>query len=238
MGLRVSELDGKLAAERPPSTSRPRPIAPAPPVARPSGSTPPASPFRSALIDLCFERGFAALTIDDLCRRAGLGRAAFKQRYSDLEDCFFQIAREELRRYHHRAAAARSGLGEWRSRLRATAYALYRFLDEDERLRRFTVVDVRAAGERPALLLGEEIEALFDLIDEGRAEPTAPPTLTRATAESLAGGIFNEIYVAAGHRGPMPREEEIVPKLMYSAVLPYLGETSAREELVIPPPPG
>jgi AcrR family transcriptional regulator len=195
------------------------------------------SPFRAALIDLCFERGFADVTIEGLCRRAGLDRTAFIERYADLEDCFFQICRGELERYRARAVAARAGAGEWRARLRATAYALYRYLDEDERRRRFTVVEVRAAGERPALLIGEEMEELFDLIDEGRAEPTAPPTLTRATAESLGGGIFNEIYVVAGHPGPMPSEGEFVPKMMYSAVLPYLGAASAAEELRIPPPP-
>ena len=173
---------------------------------------PAASPFRTALIDLCFERGFAAVTVEVLCHRAGLDRAAFEERYADLEDCFFQICRGELERYRRQAAAARAGLGDWRARLRATAYALYRYLDEDERLRRFAVVEVRAAGERPALLIGEEIEELSDLIDEGRAEPTAPPTLTRATAESLGGGIFNQIYLAAGHAGPMPPEEEEVPE--------------------------
>jgi AcrR family transcriptional regulator len=195
-----------------------------------------ASPFRAALIDLCFERGFAALTVEDLCLRAGLGRAAFRERYGDLEDCFFHICRAELRRYRRRAAAARAGLGEWRHRLRATAYALYRFLAEDERRRRFTLVDARAAGERPKLLLEQEIEALFELLDEGRDEPTAPPTLTRATAESLAGGIFNELYLAAAHPGPLPLEAELVPEIMYSAVLPYLGPASAAEELEIPPP--
>jgi AcrR family transcriptional regulator len=196
-----------------------------------------ASPFRAALIDLCFERGFATLTVEDLCARAGRDRAEFDDLYSDLEDCFFEICRAELRRYHRLAAGARAGLDEWRARLRATAYAFYRYLGENERVRRFTVVEVRAAGERPALLIGEEIEELFDLIDEGRAEPTAPPTLTRATAESVGGGIFNGIYMAAGHEGPLPPEGEVVPSMMYSAVLPYLGVASAAAELEIPPPP-
>jgi AcrR family transcriptional regulator len=196
-----------------------------------------ASPFRTALIELCFERGFAVLTVDDLCRRAGLDRFAFEELYGDLEDCFFQICGAELRRYRRLADAARTGLSEWRARLRATAYALYRYLDEDERLRRFTVIEVRAAGERPALLIAAEIEFLFDLIDEGRAEPTAPATLTRATAESVGGGIFNEIYTAAGHDGPMPHEEEVIPSMMYAAVLPYLGADAAAAELEVPPPP-
>lgn len=194
------------------------------------------SPFRNALVELCFERGFAGVTVEALCRRAGLDRSAFSERYADLEDCFFQICSEEVRSCRRVVAAAGAGLDEWRARLRATAYALYRYLGEDERLRRLAVVEVRSAGERSALLIAEEIEELVDLIDEGRAEPAAPLTLTRATAEALGGGILNEIYAAGGHVGPMPPEDELVPEIMYSAVLPYLGAASAAGELGIPPP--
>jgi AcrR family transcriptional regulator len=196
-----------------------------------------ASPFRNALIDLCFERGFARLTVADLCRRAGLRRVAFDEHYSDLHDCLLQISRSELADYRRRAALARAGHREWRVRLRATAYALYRYLGEDERQRHFITVELRAAGERSALLIDAEVEALFNLIDEGRAEPTAPATLTRATAESLGGAIVNQIFLVAGHDGPLPAEAELLPIIMYSAVLPYLGAASAASELQVPPPP-
>ena len=33
-----------------------------------------------ALIDLCFERGYAELTVEDLCRRAGLQRVDYRAR--------------------------------------------------------------------------------------------------------------------------------------------------------------
>jgi AcrR family transcriptional regulator len=197
------------------------------------------SPFRDAIIDLCFERGFARLTVSDLCRRAGVGPAAFHRRYSSLEDCFFDVCRIELGRYRRRLGVARAGLRDWPSRLRATVYVLFRFLAEDERLRRFAFVDALAVpGERPALLLGAELEALYGLIDEGRLQPGAPRTLTRATAESLGGGIFNQLYCACGREGALPPEEDVVPDLMYCAVLPYLGAAAAAEELGMTPPPG
>jgi len=188
------------------------------------------------LLDLCFERGHAGVTVDALCRRAGIDRAAFGHRYTDLEGCFFEVHRVELERYRDRAAVAREGVTSWRGRLRATAYALYRFLAEDERLRHLIVVEARRAGERVRPLLEEELEALVDLIDEGRREPYASPSLTRATAEQVGGGICNQMQLAAGTREPMPAEGEIVPQMMYAAVLPYLGAAAAAEELEIPPP--
>lgn len=147
-----------------------------------------------------------------------------------------QVACAELDRYHSRAEAARAGLGDWRPRLRATAYVLYRCLGEDGG-RHLLLVELRAGGERTTLLVDAEIEHLIDLIDEGRAEPTAPSTLTRATAEFVGGAIFQQLYLAAGGDGLLPPEGELVPSLMFSAVLPYLGEAAATEELHIPPPP-
>jgi AcrR family transcriptional regulator len=193
--------------------------------------------IRDAFVDLCFERGYAGTTLPRLLERAEVNEAAFDRHFDSLDDCFFQICRAELERYREEAAAAQAGLETWRDRLRATSYALYRFLSAEEKVRWLTVVEVRAAGEPAQQLIAEEIESLFDLIDEGRHEPTAPVSLTRATAKALGGGIFNQLYAAAGRSGPLPAEKSIVPQLMYATILPYLGPELAKEELDIPPPP-
>jgi AcrR family transcriptional regulator len=198
--------------------------------------SPGRDPLHEALIDLCFERGFHSLTEADLCHRAGVSTEQFRARCGNLEDCFYEAYAAEFARYRREAAEARDGLADWRSRLRATAYALLRFLADDERVTHFTVVEVRRAGERSALLIGEGIEELIDLLDEGRSQPHAPADLTRATAESVAGGLFNQLYLAVA-RGAGPTDEsEIVPQAMYTAVLPYLGVQAAMEELSISPP--
>jgi AcrR family transcriptional regulator len=193
-------------------------------------------PLHRALIDLCFERGYAALTVEDVCARAGIARVEFDARYKSLEDCFFAAYTAEFDRYRARVETARAGLTSWRERLRATAYALLRYLGEDERATHFSVVEARRGGERAQLLIGRGIEELIDLLDEGRAEPGAPGNLTRATAESGAGGLFNQLFLSVA-RGRSAPEAEIVHEAMYSAVLPYLGVAIATEELRIPPPP-
>lgn len=191
--------------------------------------------IRQALIDLCWERGFASLTLPDLLARAEVDEPAFHRHFADLEDCFFQVYRGELERFRLEKTAASIGFIAWRDRLRATAYALYRFLAADERLRWITTVEIRSASERTLLMIGAEFEALFDLIDEGRGERPGGAALTRSTAETIGGGIFSQIYSTVGLKGAMPVESEIVPELMYTAVLPYLGEEAAREELTAPP---
>ena len=86
------------------------------------------------------------------------------------------------------------------------------------------------------ILVSEGIEALFDLIDERRGEPTAPAGMTRATAESVGGATFNQIFMAAGAQWPDAARVGDGPTLMYVAVLPYLGAALAAQEPEIPPP--
>ncbi len=195
------------------------------------------SPFHDAILDLCAERGFARLSVDQLCRRAGVGPTAFRRHHASLADCLTHACRVELDAARLAVAAAQNGLERWRDRLCAGGYALYRHLWADERRRRLLLVEARAAGGPPALLVESGVDAFVELIDEGRAEPTAPPTLTRATAESLGGAIFNQAYIAASRGRPLPSERELVPILMYAAVLPYLGPDSAAAELAREPPP-
>lgn len=191
---------------------------------------------REALIDLCFERSFQQVTLDQLLERAGVDRPTFEREFTDLEECFLQTYEVELDRFRRLTASAREGLTSWRERVRATAYALFHFLAEDEKVTNFVAVEVRGGGERVQLLFGQEIEALIDLIDEGRQELADPASLSRTTAEVVGGGIFNQIYAAAGPQRPGSPEANLVPQMMYTVLLPYLGSEAALEELDIPPP--
>jgi AcrR family transcriptional regulator len=193
--------------------------------------------IREALLDLCYEHGFAEVTAEELCRRAGVDRAVFDRRYTDLEECFLHFYEPEMQSFCRRMTSAGEGHAGWRDRLRATAYDLLRFIREDERRTSFVMVEARAGGERAQLIFAEGIKPLFDLVDEGRQEMDDPDSLSRSTAEQIAGGIFNEIYAAVGRRESFEVGPKVIPQMMYVAVLPYLGHDVAVEELSIPPPP-
>jgi hypothetical protein len=67
--------------------------------------------IREALLDLCFERGYANLELPMLLARAG---EAFHRLYADLEDCFCAVymqARNEFFARVQRAASRTSRAG-------------------------------------------------------------------------------------------------------------------------------
>ena len=192
--------------------------------------------LREALLDLCAERGYASLELTDLLERAGVERAAFDREYSDLDACFAAVLGQVYADFFVRAQAAVAGQSGWRDRMRATAYALLRFLRADERVARFAAVEAQHAGEGAQRLFLETFERLVDLIDEGSAEASGPDSPSRATALGVGGVVFARIQEAVAE-GELGLGEEEIPQLMYAAVFPYLGAEAAEEELSTPPPP-
>jgi AcrR family transcriptional regulator len=191
--------------------------------------------IREALLDLCFERGYARIDLPILLGRADVDEEAFHRAYDDLEDCFCAVyvgIRDDLFDRIGRAVADETS---WRDRVRAAAYAFLAFLREDERVTWLGVVEVRRAGERAQRLLVEASDILLDLIDEGRAQRPDRDSITRATAEGVGARISAQI-IAAVELDRLDLGEEVIPELMHAAVLPYLGAGAASEELRIRPP--
>jgi AcrR family transcriptional regulator len=191
--------------------------------------------LREALLDLCVERGYADLRLADLLDRSGVGEAAFHRLYPDLDACFAAVLGQVYGEFFERAQDAVAGESGWRDRMRATAYALLRFLRSDERVARLAAVEAQHAGEGAQQLFLETFNRLVDLIDEGSAEAGGPDSPSRATALGVGGVLFARIQEAVAE-GELGLGEEEIPQLMYAAVFPYLGAEAAEEELRIPPP--
>jgi AcrR family transcriptional regulator len=192
--------------------------------------------LREALLDLCVERGYADLQLDDLLARAGVDSAAFHRSYAGLDTCFTAVLGQAYGEFFERAQEAVAGQVGWRDRMRATAYALLRFLRADERVARLAAVEAQHGGEGALRLFVETFNRLVDLIDEGSAEAGGPESPSRATAIGVGGVVFARIQEAIAE-GELGLGEEEIPQLMYAAVFPYFGAEAADEELRIPPPP-
>ncbi len=193
--------------------------------------------LREALLDLCAERGYADLGLEDVLERSGVDSSSFHRLYRDLDVCFAAVLGRAYGEFFELAQAAVAGESGWRDRMRATAYALLRFLRADERVARLAAVEARHGGERALHLFVQTFNRLVDLIDEGSAEAGGPDSPSRATAIGIGGVVFARIQEAVAE-GELGLGEEEIPQLMYAAVFPYFGAEAAEEELRIPPPPG
>lgn len=182
-----------------------------------------------AFVEEVVARGFPATTVEGVCARAGIERAAFEREYSDPEDAYEQIMKRHREEILAGALPAFAGASEWRSAIRAVAFSMVEFLEEDRTRAKFIFVESFWAGERVQILRDEAIAAVVELVDLGRQELDDPGSLSRATAEGVVGGIFNQV------RAALERDEpdgySLIPPLMYAAVQPYLGPDAALAEL-------
>jgi AcrR family transcriptional regulator len=191
--------------------------------------------LREAFLELCAERGYVNLELAVLLERAEVDRAAFHRRYADIDAYFSEVLREIYAEFFASAEEAVVDQHGWRDRMRATAYALLRFLRRDERVAHLAAVEAQHGGEGAQRAFLETFNRLVDLIDEGSAEARGPDSPSRATALGVGGVLFARIQKAVAE-GELGLGEEEIPELMYGAVFPYLGAEAASEELGIPPP--
>jgi AcrR family transcriptional regulator len=94
---------------------------------------------------------------------------------------------------------------------------------------RIVYVKAVRSGARARASLDRDVEVLVDLIDRGRGELDDPDSLTRATAEGLAGAVYELISMRLV-RGAGPDLSELLPQLMFMVARPYLGLEAALAE--------
>ena len=189
----------------------------------------------AALTELAAERGYAQLSQADLLRHTGLEEDAFHRHFADLDACAAAAVQAGTEELLTRAAAAFVAQQGWRNQLRAVAYTLLAFLQENPPRARLMVVDSLVAGPEAMAIREGGMRGLTELIDQGRQEMADPDSVPRAAAETTAGVIYNRMHVAI-EAGDLSVGEAMVPELMFTAVLPYCGTEAALEELEIPAP--
>jgi AcrR family transcriptional regulator len=196
--------------------------------------TPPADPDRikieRALVELVAEKGSTKVSLDQLLDRAGVDREAFAGSFADVQEClertWERMTDEHVALVESTAAAEDS----WRDGLRAAAYAALRFHQEDPVRARFFLLEVLAAGEFAQRRRELMMNAFIDLVDSARRELPDPESVPRSEAEAIVGAIYGAA-VGGMKGGGIEKLPELVPQLLYIAVLPYLGAEAAEEEL-------
>lgn len=181
------------------------------------------------------ELGYREMSVQDVLDRAGVSRPTFYEHFENKEACFltaFDAAGARLRT--RITAAAGSATGGWRNRLRAALEELLRFAEDEPDAAATLVVEARAAC--PAAL--QRRDELLDhfascLDDEIRADPPKGSPPSAIASAGVVGGIEALLYSRL-NREEVVDLDELLPSLMYFAVLPFEGPEVASEELVIP----
>jgi AcrR family transcriptional regulator len=174
------------------------------------------------------EKGYAAATIDDIVRGAGVSKKTFYDHFADKEECFiaaYEAASEEL--YQH-VRAAHLSAHDWLEKTRAGVSAYLRWLAADPALARVFLIEVAAAGPRAAeareRLRDRYALLLRELSDHAGGEHEPPPEIFHAVVAAVDDIVVRRIRES---RGAGLRELE--PILLYLQVALLAGPRRAAE---------
>jgi AcrR family transcriptional regulator len=129
-----------------------------------------------------------------------------------------------------RVRAATDDGGAWIDRVRAAIAAMLEYPRAHPAYARIVYVEAFRSGARARARLEDDVDALVELIDAGRAELDDPGALTRATAEGLAGAVYGLISMCLSRGGEEAELAALRPQLMFALVRPYLGLDAALAE--------
>ncbi len=198
----------------------------------------PADPARdriaAAVIALVGSCGFTETSVEMVCEEAKTRRSHFDRCFAGKEDCFLTVHDEVAEEFCDRVLAAHAGASSWHDRVWAAGWAAMRFFHEDAIRARFLVVEVNGSGGGAQFRRDIVLQRLADILDGGREQLEKPDSVSRCTAEIVAGAIYGTV-LARIESGSIERGEDFLPELVYMAVMPYLGSRAAEEELLVQP---
>jgi AcrR family transcriptional regulator len=174
-------------------------------------------------------RGYEATSVQDVIAEAGLYRQAFYDSFAGKEDCYLQAIEAgcawiELAMRE----AAEEEEETWRGQLRGALSGLLTSLDKDPAVGKALLVEVYAAGPRAVEKRTEVIERAVAMVDLAREESEgAAPAIS---AEAVVAGILAVLHTRLS-ASQTSGFAELLPELMYLAVLPYFGPEAAAAEL-------
>lgn len=173
------------------------------------------------------EKGYRAVTVADIVKRAGIARNTFYENFGSKEECFLAAQQFAMSAALSRVVEAAGEIDEWPLRVEAGLAAFLRYVAEEPALARTCMVDALAAAPSSVRFYEESLQAFVSLFRLGRDVSPHGQELPETLEEALIGGVFWILYqrlVAAEPRGI----EELLPELVEFALTPYLGAEAAR----------
>lgn len=189
----------------------------------------------TAAVDLVAERGYRAVTVADIVKRAATARLKFYENFSSKQDCFLAAYDGALAEATRRVEEATGAPGaSFPERVSAGLAALLGYAAAEPALARACLVEAPALGPVMRGRREQALAAFVPLLRGGRQE-AAEAELPESVEESVLGGLYWLIYDAIFAAQP-ERIEELQPELVEFALLPFLGAAAARSAAA--PAPG
>jgi AcrR family transcriptional regulator len=171
-----------------------------------------------AIVHAVAAKGYAATTVQDVTRGAGVSRSSFYEQFTDKEDCFLAAYEAGAGAHQEHITAAIRRAAGWMEKLGAGTAAYVEILAAQPEYARTFLLEVNAAGPRAYELTlaahGRYADVLRDVHAAARGEHPRLPEIPDEVFSGAVGAI-NEVVAAQIRAGATERLHELVPTLVY-----------------------
>lgn len=184
-----------------------------------------------AMIRAVAEKGYDAVVVADVIDRARVSRRTYYEMFEDKDDCFlaaYDTIVEVLVRTVE--TAYRNTDGTWAQRVHAGLAALAKLLAEEADLARVGILEIQTGGPRARQRYRDALGRFMPFLDEGRAHSKFAAQLPANNSRIAVGGVA-ALLVEAVKSGRTAELEQMIPDLVFAALMPFLGREAAEEEM-------
>ena len=181
----------------------------------------------AALAAETVEKGYRAVTVADIVRRAGIARNTFYENFSSKEDCFLAASDYAVNEALQRVVDAASKIDSWPDRVGAGLAAFLHYVASEPELARTCIVEALSAGPAAVERYERSIQSFVPLFRMGRKVSSKGDELPDTLEETIVGGVFWILYQRI-IMGQAEQIEELLPELVEFSLTPYLGAEAAK----------
>jgi AcrR family transcriptional regulator len=175
-----------------------------------------------AVSEVVSEKGYVAMTVEDVIAAAGVSRRTFYDHFKGKEAAFLEAFEEAGAELIRRVGSAYEESRSLAAGLVACLRAFLEFAATEPRYAEMCLVEVLAAGPAAIERRDAVLRTLAGVLHKGAlSDPRSVPT-PPVTAEWVIGGVYEVVYgrLINGGARDLP---ELLPDLAYSIMLAYLG---------------
>jgi AcrR family transcriptional regulator len=175
-------------------------------------------------------KGYAAVTIGDLTKGAGVSRTTFYELFEGKEACFLAAYDNAVEALVRRVVVAYEAARDWPDRAAAGLAVLLEALAEEPALARLALVDIGSAGPAAQRRYRAAIQRLTPLFEEGRDFAPGGRSLPANTSRMAIGGVTGLIAdeLLADNAEQLPG---LLSDVLFATLVPYIGPDAAAREV-------
>jgi AcrR family transcriptional regulator len=183
-----------------------------------------------AAVTVVASKGYAAVTVGDLTKVAGVSRTTFYEMFEDKEACLLAAYDNAVDALVRRVIEAYESEQSWPERAAAGLAAMLDVLADEPALARLSLVDIGNAGPVAQRRYRAAVQRLTPLFEEGRDFAPGGRSLPANTSRMAIGGVAGLISdeLVAGRAEQLPG---LLSDVLFATLVPYIGPDAAAREV-------